>query len=191
MLKNLFISKVRIKILEKFLFNPGVGYHVRGLVRELSEEINAVRRELLNLKAIGFLKVEKEGNKLVYTIDDTCPIISELRSLMYKDSELGTHILEVGRNIGNIDLIILTHCFMSKKYENDLDVDLLFVGSFDIRKLSNEMKEVEKSLNRDLRYSAMTPQDFDFAKKKRTPFLLNILSQDMVVLLGSEKALAL
>ena len=50
MLKNLFISKVRISILTVFLSNINTPYHVRGLVRMLDEEINAVRRELINLE---------------------------------------------------------------------------------------------------------------------------------------------
>ena len=63
MLKNLFISKVRVRILQQYMFHPTEGYHVRGLVRLLNEEINAVRRELLNLKDAGILVSHKEGNK--------------------------------------------------------------------------------------------------------------------------------
>ena len=50
MLKKLFISKVRIRILEQYMLDMNAAFHVRGLVRTLEEEINAVRRELLNLQ---------------------------------------------------------------------------------------------------------------------------------------------
>ena len=60
MLKKLFISKVRISILEVFLSNLDAAHHVRELVRILDEEINAVRRELMNLESAGLLKSKKE-----------------------------------------------------------------------------------------------------------------------------------
>jgi len=189
-LKNLFISKVRIELLEQFLFNPAEEYHVRGLVRIIDEEINAIRRELLNLKAAGLLKVENKGNKVVYTLNPKCPVLPELRSMMYKDSEFGQNLYRIGTKIVNAELIILTHSYLNNKYESNIDVDVLFVGDIDIRKLTPEMKEIEKTLEKEIRYSVVTMKDFEFAKKKREPFLINILEKDKIVLLGSEKALA-
>ena len=189
MLKNLFISKVRIKLLEQFLFNPGGEYHVRGLVRLLDEEINAVRRELLNLKDAGILKSEKQGNKVVYSINPRCSIIPELRSMLYKDSEIGQLLSKVANSVKGVELVILTQAYMTEKYESSADVDVLFIGSIDLKKLTPQMKELEKTLGREIRYSVMTMQDFDFGKKKRTAFLLNILDKDLVLLRGNERAL--
>lgn len=189
MLKNLFISKVRIKLLQQFLFNPDQQYHVRGLVRLLNEEINAVRRELLNLKDAGILKSEKLGNKLVYRINPKCPIIHELESMMYKDSEAGRLLTKVANSIKGVEMVILTNFFMHNMEKADMDVDVLFVGQIDVREISAQMKEVEKALGREIRYAVLSMQDFDFGKKKRTAFLLNILENDLVLLKGSEKAL--
>jgi hypothetical protein len=46
LLSDIITSKVRIKILELLFADPNEMYHVRGIVREIKEEINAVRREL-------------------------------------------------------------------------------------------------------------------------------------------------
>ena len=64
MLKKLFISKVRVSILKTYLLDLKASFHIRELVRELDEEINAVRRELINLEEAGILKSKKDGNKL-------------------------------------------------------------------------------------------------------------------------------
>jgi DNA-binding transcriptional ArsR family regulator len=189
MLKNLFISKVRIKLLEQFLFNPEQEYHIRGLVRILDEEINAIRRELMNLKDAGVLKAEKMGNRVVYSINPKCTIIHELRSMLYKDSDTGQLLTKAAYSIKGMEMAILTKSFMDKKYESGIDIDVLFVGTIDIRKLSAEMKEVERVLNREIKYSAITMQDFEFGKKKRTAFLMNILDKDMILLIGNERAL--
>ncbi len=190
MLKKLFISKVRIKLLEQMLFNPKEEYHVRGLVRIMNEEINAIRRELLNLKSAGILKSEPKGNKVVYTIDTTCPILPELISMMYKDSELGQNLFRIGTKVVNAEIIIIAKPFIENKYESNTDVDVLFVGNIEVRALTQEMKELEKIIGREIRYSVITLKDFEFAKKKREPFLMNILDNEKIILLGSEKNLA-
>jgi hypothetical protein len=53
MLKALFSSKARIKLLTAFLLNPDEEYFIRELTRKLDEQINSIRRELDNLKKIG------------------------------------------------------------------------------------------------------------------------------------------
>ena len=56
MLKDLFISKTRVKLLETFLSDPTQMYHVRDLVRKTGDEINAVRRELARMESLNMVK---------------------------------------------------------------------------------------------------------------------------------------
>jgi len=184
MLKNLFISKVRVRILEQYMLDLNAAFHVRGLVRVLDEEINAVRRELLNLQEAGLLYSKKDGNKLVYRINKKCPIIPELRSMFYKESSMGKSILKVADTIEGIQVIVLTDSFIKNKYENPTDVDFLFIGNMKVRDLSTAMSELEKDQKRDIRFSAITKEDFDFARKKKEPFLMNILEKDKMIISG-------
>ena len=55
-LNDIITSRVRIKLLELYFANPTEMYHVRGVVREVKEEINAVRRELTRMESAGILK---------------------------------------------------------------------------------------------------------------------------------------
>ncbi|HVX92507.1 MAG TPA: hypothetical protein VHA74_00135 [Candidatus Dojkabacteria bacterium] len=189
MLKNLFVSKVRIEILEYYFTHPNEEFHVRALVRALKEEINAVRRELINLEKSGILKSERKNNKLIYTINPTSPFLEELKSMIYKDSELGQRIYKMLPEVGNIETVILTYAFIQNKYDNSYDVDLLFIGTPDIRKLASNIKEIEKDIHRELRYSVISKQDYNFAKKKMEPFLMNIVQKDYILIVGTEKAL--
>ena len=56
MLKTLFTSNARVKILKQFFLHPNEQFFVRELTRILDEQVNAVRRELDSLKKIGLLK---------------------------------------------------------------------------------------------------------------------------------------
>lgn len=191
MLKNLFISKVRIKILKQFLVYPNEGYHVRALVRMLNEEINAIRRELQNLEDAHILFSKKMNNKLLYYINPKCPILTELKSLIFKDMDISQMILKIVENLEDIESIIITESLMKNTYNSDLDVDILFIGDININRLSTEIKKFEKEIGKEIRYSLLTLKDFDFAKKKREPFLLNIIQKDYVILYGSNRIMSI
>jgi uncharacterized protein len=189
MLKNLFISKVRIRILEKYMFDVKTTFHVRGLVRELGEEINAVRRELLNLQNAGILKSVKDGNKIVYSINKKSPILWELRSMFFKESEVGKQILERLSAVEGITVGIVTEAFMKKAYDDPRDIDMLFIGTMKIKDLTSAMSSLEKDLGRVIKYAAMKLEDYEFARRKQDPILINTVSKDKIIILGKESDL--
>ncbi|MCK5320729.1 hypothetical protein KAJ61_05075 [Candidatus Parcubacteria bacterium] len=55
MLNKLFGSTARVKILKLFLLHPNEKYYIRQLARDLSLQLNSVRRELDNLETFGIL----------------------------------------------------------------------------------------------------------------------------------------
>ena len=55
MLSKLFGSTARIKILKLFILHPNEKYYIRQLARDLSLQLNSVRRELENLESFGIL----------------------------------------------------------------------------------------------------------------------------------------
>ncbi|MCX6724543.1 MAG: transcriptional regulator, partial [Candidatus Shapirobacteria bacterium] len=64
MLQDLMVSKVRVKLLQTFLSQPKEMFYIRQLVRLLSEEINAIRRELQRMERLGMVKKENRGNRI-------------------------------------------------------------------------------------------------------------------------------
>ena len=173
-----------MRILEQYMLDLNTSFHVRGLVRLLDEEINAVRRELINLESAGILKSKKDGNKLVYKLNKECPIILDLRSMFFKESEIGKKLIEVIKSIEGIQVVVLTNSFIKKSYDSNTDVDLLFIGEMKVRELSSAISHLEKDLKRDIRFSAIRKEDFEFARKKKEPFLMNILENDKIILFG-------
>lgn len=191
MIELLFISKVRIKILRIYLEDPETEHHVRELVRLTDEEINAVRRELKNLEKAGILVSKPKLNKIIFKLNPYCAIVNELKLIFYKDSPFNNSIVQMAKEIGSIELALLTNNFLTGKYINQTDVDLLFVGSPDINALNSKMTEIERQYQKQIRYTIISKDDFEFRKKKRDPFLINILHNDKILLVGSEKDLIL
>ena len=84
MLRDLMVSKVRVKLLQTFLSQPKEMFYVRQLVRATNEEINAVRRELLRMEKAGMVQKEARGNRLYYWFNKEYPLFGDLLSLVAK-----------------------------------------------------------------------------------------------------------
>lgn len=189
MLKDIVVSKVRVKLLTVFLSEPKELYHVRGLVRKVGEEINAVRRELFHLEAAGLLKKEPRGNRLYYWVNPNYHLYRELSAIITKESGLGGQIIKNRNRIGKINFCVFSEKFAKRKPRKEEEVDILVVGEIVMAELAALIKEEEKNRGGEINYTVMTDEEFAFRKKRRDPFLLEILSHGKVMVIGGEEEL--
>ena len=187
MLIDLFISKVRVKILELFLGNPDQVYHVRDIVRRVGEEINAVRRELARLEKTGLLSSDWKANRRFYAVKKDQVFYFELLSMINKSIGLGGAILKNKSKLGKIRYAMLSGSFVRGKPYNQNDVDLFIVGTIVLPELGNIVREEETRRNREINFTPMTEEEFAFRKSRRDPFVMNILSKSRVILIGDEE----
>lgn len=189
-LSDIITSKVRIKILELFYSNLGEMYHVRGIVREVKEEINAVRRELEKLDSAGILKKEPRGNRLYYFLRNDYPLLGDLLSIISKTTGLGRGLIENKNKIGKVNFVMFSGRFArGKPRKRDDDVDILVVGDVVLPELATLIRMEESKKNREINYTVMSKEEFDFRKKRRDPFLLSILSGSRTMIIGDEEEL--
>jgi hypothetical protein len=141
------------------------------------------------LKKAGLLESHKEGNKIMYSINKQCPILWELRSMFFKESDIGKLLYNTFLPLSGVKVVIVTETFLKNKYLDKTDIDLLFIGDMKIREVSSAVSSVEKDLGRSIRYSVMKVEDFEFGKKKRDPILMNALTKDKIILIGKDSDL--
>ncbi len=189
-LSDLITSKVRIKILELFLSNPNEMYHVRGIVREIKEEINAVRRELAKLEEAGIIKKEARGNRIYYWARNEYPMFGDLISLVSKTTGLGSILVTNRTKIGKVSFVMFSGKFARRKPRKKEDeVDILIVGDIVLPELAAVIRAEESKRGKEINYTVMSREEFDFRKKRRDPFLLGILAASRVMVIGDEEDL--
>ena len=188
LLEDLIISRVRVKMLALFLNNPSMIYHVREVVRQVGEEINAVRRELAHLEKAGMLAKEQRANRLFYRFRKEYPLYFELMELFGKTTGLGWDIVKNRAKLGKIKYAMMSGRFLrGLPHKGGSDVDLLIVGSVVLPELAAFVKAEEVKKERELNYTVMTEEEFSFRKRRRDPFVLEILSGSRVMLVGDEE----
>lgn len=186
MLKDLFISKTRVKLLQNFLGNPGRIFYVRELVRAIGEQINAVRAELARMERAGMVTSEVRANRKFYGFRKDYIYYDELTRLVIKSTGLGGLIIKERNKLGKIKFAALAGGFIKKRPVGPTDVDLLIVGSVVLPQLAQIVKENEGSVGREINYTVMTEEEFTFRKRRGDPFIKNILEKPKVLLIGDE-----
>ncbi len=187
-LKDLFVSKVRVKLIQTFLSQPQEIFYVRQLVRLTDEEINAVRRELARMEERAMVKKEPRGNRLYYFFRKDYAYYQDLISLVAKTVGLGADIVKHKNKLGQIKFAILSGRFarqMPKK--SDEDIDLLLIGAIKLPELNKLVRKAESQREKEINYAPMTLDEFQFRKSRRDPFLQKILSAGRVMLIGDEE----
>ena len=186
-LNDIITSKVRIEIIELFFSNPTEMYHVRGIVRETDEEINAVRRELTHLESGGVIKKEARGNRVYYFLRDDYPMYGDLISIVAKTTGLGAALISNKGKIGKPLYIMFSGRFARhKKRKKDDDVDILIVGEITMPELASIIRAEESRRKSEINYTVMTREELIFRKQRRDPFLQGVLAMSRVMIIGDE-----
>ena len=100
MLKELFSSNTRVKLLTLFLSNPDEEYFIRELTRKLDEQINSIRRELNNLKKVGMLKSRSKFRKKYFSINPDFLILEELSVIIHKCTDPRKELIKKMQALG-------------------------------------------------------------------------------------------
>ncbi len=88
MLHSFFSSKMRITLLRLFIRNPQRKLYLREISKLLDEPLTPIRRELLNLKKVGFLRRSRVANVIFYDVDPDFLLYEELKSMVEKTEHL-------------------------------------------------------------------------------------------------------
>lgn len=187
MLIDILVSKVRVKVLELFLGDPSKSYHVREIVRRVEEEINAVRRELARLEKTGFLASEWRANRRYYSVKKDFIYFSELLSIVNKSVGLGGAIIQNRNKLGKINYAMLSSSFVKGKPYTQAEIDLFVVGTIVLPELGAIIREEEARRDREINFTPMTLEEFNFRKNRRDPFVMGILAKPRVMLIGDEE----
>ena len=163
MLEHIFGSKTRLKLLYLFFSFPERAFFGRELARQTEMQLNAVRRELMNLEKIGLIrqvtaseaKNEEPGTERskFYALDKSFALYEELKALLlkahlYAEQEL---IDRLKTKSGSVRLLILSGFFSG---ELDAPTDILIVGSLKPMVVARIIRDLEA-------YDNLVPVCFD------------------------------
>lgn len=172
MLKKIFGSGARVKLLRQFLMSPDEEFYIRELTRILDEQINSLRRELENLQKIGLLKSTDRNRRKFYRVNPHFPLLHELTSIVRKTNESNKTFLRQISKLGEIEVLVLTGSFVQQE---EASIDLFVVGDLKKDELANFINEYFEGQN--VKYTLMSQEDFLYRIALKDKFI-NQLFED-------------
>lgn len=188
-MEELFVSRVRVKLLQLFLTTTDPLLHVREIVRRAGEEINAVRRELMRMEKFGMVSSEWRANRRLYHFRKDYVYYSQLLGMVTKSTGLGGAILSNKARLGRIKYAMLSARYVKNQPSGAEDVDFLVVGQLVLPELQAIISNEQAKRGNEINYSFMDEAEFDFRVKRRDPFILRVLTQPKIMLVGEEEDL--
>lgn len=189
MLQHIIPSKTRRKILELFFHHPVENYYLRKIVREIDEEVNAVKRELDILENGKVLTKERRLNKVFYFLNKSYVYYDEFNRIFAKTTSLAMMIYKSLSKLGKIKYIALSTKFSKNLTIKEDEIYLLLVGVVVVPEMAEIITEAEKVFGKEINYSVMDEEEFTFRKKNNDPFIWRFLKQPKIMLVGAEEDL--
>lgn len=184
MLKALFSSNTRVKLLIAFLSAPGEEFFIRELTRKLNEQINSIRRELNNLKKIGLLKSRSKNRKKYYYVNEDFLILDELRSIINKSTDPKKELVKRMQQLGDLHLVLFSGSFIDKNKDG---LDVLVIGEVSKKDLQDFFTHEEKDL-KDTKFGLLSKEDFLYRLRLNDKFIVDMLKDpDNIVGLNKMK----
>lgn len=187
--EKLFGSKTRAKLLRLFFENPKKSFYVREMTRVIDEQINSVRRELLNLESIGIIKNETFDNKVYYSANNKHPFARSLTDIFSKKIDTArdkdikeTTWEEYSRPVKNY----LSGLIVTNRLPGQDGIDLLIIGNDKTKKLTRWAEVIEKKQGKPINYVIMSPEDFTYRKSVRDRFVIEVLEMEITEIIDPE-----
>ena len=188
-LKDFMMSRVRVQLIELFYSKPLEMFYVRQITREIDEEINAVRRELDRMLSNGIIRKEQRGNRLYYTLNTQYYYYNELLCMVSKSTGLGKSFYKKRAKLGKLQFVVFSGKFAKHLARAHDDIDVLIVGDVVQAEVSLLVQQEEKIRGKEINYTIFSPEEFEFRKQRRDPFLLEQLSGSRIMIVGDEEEL--
>jgi DNA-binding transcriptional ArsR family regulator len=213
MIDQLFGSKTRVKLLKFFFANQDEEFFVRELTRLLDEQINSIRRELINLAEADVVKSIEKENKVFYRLNKEGDMYEGLDKILApkpvattssaKSVKAGKVVADPSvekkgivvkdaklklvkdelAQLEGVKKIIVAGVLLKNASKG---VDLLVVGSLkDENEFSEKVKGVEAKLNKSLNFVLLGEEDYAYRLKINDRFIMSFLQSKNEVLLDN------
>ncbi len=186
-IEKLFGSKTRAKLLELFFANTNKSFYVREITRVIEEQINSVRRELMNLESIGVIRSETFDNKVYYTANMKHQFAHAFQEMFVPQKAMAVKVPEIKRKpssnwddyIKPVSKYLRAMALFNRAPGQD-GIDLLIIGDDKTKKLTRWAEVIEKKQGKPLDYVILSRDDYLYRLSVKDRFVMGILEDSEI-----------
>lgn len=176
----------RRQVLGLLLLRPQEGLHVREIARLTGVPAGSLHRELRALTDAGLLTREPAGNQVRYRANRANPIFAELAEIFRKTTGLVDVLREALARLGKrIEAAFVFGSMAQGSEKATSDVDLLVIGKASFEQVVGTVLPLRERLGREVNPVVMTRKDFDAQRRRKDRFLMRVLGEPKLFVIGS------
>ena len=188
-LADLLSSNVKAEVFRLLFGLHGEPLHLREMERRSGLAVATVRQELGRLTRIGLVEARPDGNRTYYAAREDHPLFAEIRGLVLKTTGLADVLRRALEKEERITLAFIFGSIAQAREQAHSDVDLLVVGDVGLRDVTNLLDDAAEKVGREINPKVFTPQEFRRRKQAENPFLLRVLAEPRIFVIGDDHEL--
>lgn len=157
--------------------------------RILGKKPGVFQRTLNNLVSEGIVESEHKANVRYFKANKRYPLYKEMKSIVFKTVGVEASLKAELEQIGNIQLAFIYGSYAKGKENYLSDIDLVIIGNQNEDELIKKLDRLEEKLQREINYKLYKLKEFAKDVKQDEPFVLEILKEKKIILIGDGNAL--
>lgn len=179
----------RAQLLGLFFTNPERSFYMQEIGRILGKKPGLFQRTLNTLEKEAILISEQKANARYFKTNKHHPLYKELKSIVFKTVGVAGRLKDLLKKIADINFAFIYGSYAKSKETFFSDIDLVIIGNPDEDLLIKKIDELEDALKREINYKLYSLKEFKKDIKAKEPFLLEILRDKKLFLIGDESEL--
>ena len=185
MLTDILFGSYRKKALSLLLLRPDTDYHVRELARLTDTSPGTLHKELARLAEAGLLLRKTQGNQVRYQANRQCPVFEELAGMLRKTTG-AAEVLGSALSPLQPALALIFGSVARGTETASSDVDVLVIAELSFADVVKAIYPAQATLGREINPVVYSPAEFQRRFDEGDPFILDVLAQPKIFLIGTE-----
>ena len=149
---------------------------MRGLSRDLDEQINSVKRELDNLEALWVLKSKTELRKKIFYINPNFYLTHEFKDIFLKSYDPLDNVKKFFKSQHLLEVVIVNESLKNKFTEDGKAIlDIFMIGEIDRAEFATFLESV--FFDKKIKFAIISAEDFFNRLSYGDKLIHNILSE--------------
>ena len=189
MLKQLFGSGTRAKVIEWLFMHPDEKFYVRQLSVLLELDSTNLGKELDRLYNLGIVSRSRSGNQKHYSANQDCPIYVDLRNIVIKTGGVADRLKSSLKPITDkIEIAFVYGSIASGSFSKSSDLDLMVVGDISHLELVSHLRKAGQEIGREVNVSCFSRSEFA-DKLREKGFIWRISNGEKIFVIGGDDEL--
>lgn len=184
---NSLFPQTRSKVLATLLLSPKKWWYLRDLAKHLSLSPSSLQREMASLTNSGILENRKDGNRVYYRANQSCPILKELQGIMIKTNGIKDVLVDFLEKYSKKVKFAFIYGSIARNEElSESDVDLMIIGDLSLTTIGTKLTQIEEKINREINPTIYFENEF-VKKTKDNHFLKDVVSNKKIFIIGNDE----